>query len=46
MTLLSGLFDRIIDANFNATKAVLQFEDTLTKLCDKLGCKSLTPDFP
>ncbi len=46
MTLLSGLFDRIIDANFNATKAVLQFEDTLTKLCDKLGCKPLTPDFP
>ncbi len=36
----------VIDVKFNATLAVTQFEEALSKECDRLHCRPNTPDFP
>ncbi len=40
------MFERITDARFNKTAALAQFEEALSKECDRLHCKPSTPDFP
>jgi hypothetical protein len=40
------LFEQISDDKFNSTLAVTQFEDALSKECDRLHCRPITPDFP